>query len=110
MVAPFYINEPADFLYPVGAELASGTVGTAYSTTISEYGGIGPFTFSITSGSLPAGLSLGSSTGVISGTPTTPGTYTFTLKVNDSAGHTGSKAFTIVVKSASTGGSYGWAY
>ena len=49
--------------------LPNGTVGTAYSYTLTAVGGKPPYTFLIASGSLPAGLSLNSSTGVISGTP-----------------------------------------
>jgi hypothetical protein len=48
-------------------------------------GGTTPYTWSLSSGTLPAGLTL-SAAGVISGTPTTPGTYTITVKVTD-AGH-----------------------
>ena len=51
--------------------LPNGTVGTAYSQTLAATGGATPYTWSVYSGSLPAGLSLGSSTGTISGTPTT---------------------------------------
>jgi hypothetical protein len=45
-----------------------------------------PYTWSVYSGSLPTGLSLNSSTGVISGTPTTPNTYNFTIQVTDDQG------------------------
>jgi hypothetical protein len=66
--------------------LASGTVGTAYSATLQASGGAGTLTWSMASGStLPAGLSL-SSSGAISGTPTTPATTSFTVKVTDSSG------------------------
>src|SRR5208283_3064957 len=51
---------------------------TAYSTTLLAYGGAQPYTWSITAGSLPPGLTLAPSTGVISGTPTTAGAYPFT--------------------------------
>jgi len=65
--------------------LPSGTLGSAYSQTLSASGGVTPYTWSITAGALPAGLSLAPSTGVISGTPTgTAGTSTFTVKVTDS--------------------------
>jgi hypothetical protein len=71
--------------------------GTALSSTLRVSGGVGPFTFSIVSGSLPAGLTLNSVTGVVSGTPTATGTYTFTSKVVDSNGSTDTATCTIVV-------------
>jgi hypothetical protein len=63
--------------------LPGGTAGTPYSTTINATGGTAPYTFSVSSGALPPGLALDSATGDISGTPTTPGTYSFTIKVKD---------------------------
>lgn len=58
---------------------------TSYSQTLQVSGGTSPYTWSIISGSLPSGLSLASSTGVISGTaPSKTGTSTFTVKVIDS--------------------------
>ena len=54
-------------------QLPSGTQGTFYNTALSASGGTPPYSWSIVSGALPAGLSLVSSTGVIQGTPTTPG-------------------------------------
>jgi len=63
-----------------------GKIGTPFTTTIPVTGGQGPFTFSISSGSLPPGLTLNTTTGVISGTPTTSGTYSFTIMVVDANG------------------------
>ena len=69
--------------------LASGTVGTAYSATLQASGGAGTLTWGLASGSsLPGGLTL-SSSGAISGTPTTPASSTFTVKVTDSSGAQG---------------------
>ena len=78
------------------SSLPSGTVGTAYSQTISASGGISPYTFAITSGSLPAGLTL-SATGTLSGTPTAAGSYTFEIKAVDSKGCFGTKQYTMSV-------------
>jgi hypothetical protein len=61
----------------------AGTVGVSYSTTLTATGGVTPYTWTVQSGSLPAGLSL-SAAGVISGTPTTSGVSTFTVQVADS--------------------------
>ncbi len=82
------------------AALAQGTVGSAYSQTLTATGGIAPYsTWTVTSGTLPAGLSLNASTGVISGTPTataSPAT-TITVRVNDANGCQGTRAITLQV-------------
>lgn len=66
------------------SSLSGGTVGSAYSATLQSNGGIAPVTWSVTAGTLPAGLSLNSSTAAISGTPTTVGTSSFTVQAADS--------------------------
>ena len=66
-------------------QFPSGGVGTAYSIAMKAAGGTPAYTWSITSGQLPTGLSMGSSSGVISGTPTVGGTFKFTISVADSA-------------------------
>ena len=63
--------------------LPAGPVNAAYSATLSAVGGVTPYTWTLASGSLPAGLTL-SSAGAISGTPTTAGSSTFTVQVADS--------------------------
>ena len=55
--------------------LPQGTVSAAYSYTLAATGGTAPYTWAVSSGALPAGLSL-ATTGVVSGTPTTAGTNT----------------------------------
>ncbi len=66
------------------SSLPNGQVGTAYSTTLAASGGTQPYTWSLTSGALPAGLSL-SASGVISGTPTAAvSAASLTFKVTDS--------------------------
>src|SRR5205085_10867403 len=83
--------------------LQSGTTGTAYSLTLTAAGGSGSYTWTVASGSLTPGLSL-SSNGVLSGTPTTAGSYSFTLKVTDSSGASVSQAFQITITGGTTGG------
>ena len=63
----------------------AGIVGSSYSTTILSAGGTAPLTTTISSGSLPAGLSFNAATGAISGIPTAAGAFTFTVKLTDSS-------------------------
>ncbi len=76
---------PAPLAITTNSPLPGGTVGVAYSTTLARSGGTPPYTWSITAGVLPAGLSLTASTGGIVGTPTTAGTFSFTVQLTDSA-------------------------
>ncbi len=79
------------------ATLPSGTVGVAYNQTITASGGIAPYSFAVTSGSLPSGLSLDTS-GVLSGTPDTAGFSNFTVTATDSNSDTGSRNYTLQIK------------
>lgn len=77
--------------------LPDAGVATAYSTALTATGGnSGPYTFAVTAGALPAGLTLGT-TGTLSGTPTAGGTFNFTVRATDSASNTGSRAYSLVV-------------
>jgi hypothetical protein len=64
--------------------LVNATAGNAYNVTLTKSGGVAPFTWSVTSGTLPVGLSLNSASGAITGTPTTAGTSNVTFQVTDS--------------------------
>ena len=83
------------------ATLPGATAGTAYSTMLTATGGTAPYTWSIPSGTLPAGLTL-SAAGVISGTPAAAATSSFTVQVTDSASHTATAALSIVVSAAAS--------
>ena len=76
------------------ATLPNGTVGTAYSQTLTATGDT-PITWSIDTGSLPDGLTL-STAGVIAGTPETANTFNFTVKATNATG-SGTKALSIVI-------------
>ena len=84
--------------------LPNWTAGVANSTTITQDGGVGTLTWSIASGSLPPGISLNASTdtlsATLSGTSCVPGSYTFTVKVTDSAGNSGTQTLTLPVLAA----------
>jgi hypothetical protein len=88
--------------------VTTGTEGTAYTgATPSPSGGTSPYTFS-EAGSLPTGLSINTSTGVISGTPSVSGSFpSIQVSVADSASHTANcgAPFTLVI---SAGGSIAW--
>ncbi len=79
------------------AKLPNGLVGTPYSQTVSATGGTLPFTFTVSIGALPNGLTLNATTGVISGTPTAAGPFTFTITATDANGCFGSRPYSIVI-------------
>jgi uncharacterized protein YhjY with autotransporter beta-barrel domain len=92
--ASFTINIGANILTVLPATLPNGTQNAAYSQTVTASGGTGPYTFAVTSGALPAGLSLDSA-GNLTGTPTGSGPSTFTVTATDSASNTGSRSYTV---------------
>jgi subtilisin family serine protease len=86
--------------------LPNGTTTVAYATTLAAAGGTGTYTWAVTGGSLPAGLSLNAGTGAISGTPTTAGTSTFTVQATDGAARSASRALSITVVQANLPGAF----
>ena len=81
------------------ATLATGIKNQAYNQTVTATGGNGSYTWTVTGGALPQGLTLGTN-GAITGTPTEDGSFTATVQVEDAASHTASKAFTLLVAGA----------
>jgi hypothetical protein len=124
LAAPFYdpvvvtpplaVPPTPRYFYPQFASrvLAVGIVGTAYSQALAVLGDAAPYLFLLVdTGSLPAGMALNATTGVISGTPTTVGTTTFSILVFDRFGYSGLGTFIIAVSASSggsSGGNYGW--
>ncbi len=85
--------------------LPLATVGVSYNTVVGASGGSAPYKWSSTSG-FPAGLSLNSASGAISGTPTQPGTYSVQIQVTDSLSYTATWAPAMTVASGQTSGNY----
>jgi hypothetical protein len=91
------VNSPGPPTLSLGGILISGKVGVAYAAQISVTGGTAPYSF--TASALPDGLIL-STSGAVSGTPTAPGSSSFTVSVTDSKGLTGSGNFGITIAPA----------
>ena len=91
-----YVINIACFLDVQPAGLPNGTEGVAYNQAMTVANGTGPYTFAVSSGSLPPGLTL-TGAGVLSGTPTAPGTYTFVIEATDANNCTGARGYTLVI-------------
>jgi Ice-binding-like/Putative Ig domain len=79
------------------AVLPAGTVGLPYVQQITASGGTGPYTFTLLTGTLPPGLSL-TPAGLLSGSPTTLGSSTFTIQATDGSACPGIATYTIVIQ------------
>src|SRR5262249_61156413 len=99
LILPF----TALFLSISTSSLPNGQIGTAYNATLTATGGVSPYTWSLTSGALPAGLTVNASTGAITGTPSASVASTpLTFKVADSSSPvlTQSASLTLTVSAA----------
>jgi Putative Ig domain len=96
---PFSISR---FVAPLtitsSSSLPDGFVGSAYSQTLSASGGTPPYMWSMLTGSLPAGLTLSSSAGTISGTTSVSGTFNFSVRVRDNLSVAADKSFQLPIK------------
>ncbi len=81
----------------VGTVHSTGEAGVPYTSSLTATGGVTPYAWSIPTGSLPPGLTASPSTGVISGTPTMPGTFSFTAEVMDNLGATATAPESITI-------------
>lgn len=79
------VVNPAPALSVATSALSGAALGSTYNFGLAALGGVPPLTWAVTSGTLPPGLSLAGMTGQISGTPTTEGTFPFTVQVTDSS-------------------------
>lgn len=81
----------------VSGSLPAATIGVAYSSSVHVAGGVAPYAFAVSYGTLPAGLSLNPKTGSISGTALTVGSYLFSISATDPKGDHGDHRFTVTV-------------
>ncbi len=77
--------------------MPNGALGTAYNQNLTQSGGSGTITWSISAGALPGGLLLNTATGVLSGTPNAAGNFNFTIKATDANGCMGTRAYSVTV-------------
>ncbi|UOQ72763.1 Ig-like domain-containing protein [Hymenobacter cellulosilyticus] len=92
LVAPTIVVAPAT--------LPNGTVAAAYSQTLTASGGTAPYSFAISAGALPTGLTL-SAGGTLAGTPTTSGTFNFTVRATDASAapgpYNGARSYSLTI-------------
>ena len=86
----------SDLLTIAPATLPDGSFDTAYSQQLTASGGVGPYAYALSSGSLPAGLAL-SAGGLISGDPSETGSFPVTVKATDAEGNMGEQAYTLAI-------------
>ncbi len=102
-------NAPSPYIVPIRGEgtsatgvsittasLPAGDSGKIYAATLAATQGSAPYTWSLRTGTLPAGLALGTA-GDLTGTPTVGGVFNITIRVTDAGGNTNDRAFTLAV-------------
>jgi hypothetical protein len=87
----------------ISGTLAAPNVGVPYTGTLTATGGKPPYAFTVSTGTLPTGLTLSQTAGTITGTPTQTGVFTFTAQVTDSTGSSGSQEFQLTVTTPAAG-------
>jgi hypothetical protein len=89
------VDAPTSPLQVTNSQLPDGTVAAAYSSTLTASGGAAPYVWKLSTGALPAGLTL-SPAGTVTGTPTVPGVSRFAVQVSDAV-HSSSASLSINV-------------
>lgn len=95
--SPAVFNSVIAPLQITTTSVAGGTHNVAYAATVHATGGVGQYTWTIASGTLPTGLTIAPLTGIISGTPTVAGTYYFEVQVMDLMGNTSVMNYQVVI-------------
>ncbi|MEU8390381.1 SdrD B-like domain-containing protein [Micromonospora sp. NPDC048842] len=93
--APVRVNAPPSLSFPAPPR---GQETIAYSVQLVVTGGTAPYAWTVSAGTLPPGLTLGPTTGLLAGTPTTPGSYPFTVRVTDASGLSATQAVTVQIE------------
>jgi hypothetical protein len=96
----FQITTAAGLIITTAPVLAPATVGLQYGQSLDAAGGRPPYVWSITSGGLPAGITLNTATGALGGLPSAAGSFQFTVDVSDSLARKASKQFSLPVAAA----------
>jgi uncharacterized repeat protein (TIGR02543 family) len=89
-----------EIIYSAPISGLSGTAGSSFVLSVVAAGGVEPFAYTVSSGTLPSGVSLDPTSGQLSGTPATAGTYTFTVAATDSNTATKSVSVTLTITAA----------
>jgi hypothetical protein len=92
------VSCPAIQITPANPNLPNGTAGAPFNGAFTVIGGTAPYSFSITNGALPTGLSLDAATGVVSGAPTVTGEFSFEVRVTDGFGCFSSRAYVLAIR------------
>lgn len=90
IITPIAVSPPA---------LPEGTAGSVYRLSFAASGGTAPYTFTLAAGALPPGLALGSG-GLLSGTPSAPGFYSFDVDATDARGLAGRRSYGLLITPA----------
>ena len=98
------VGAGVSMILTTASPLPDGTTGAGYTVTLAASGGVPSYSnWTVISGALPPGLALNATTGAISGTPNSAGTYTFRVHASDSAGTTAEKAFDLTISTPGGG-------